>query len=232
MLAVAQKLAEVIRKRHIAAHRAPPRLPVLNAKWLYNWRRQYGVSSKHPCRKFKVSRAKAKMRCSVTTLNMCRVRFAFKLLYGAARLRMGLPAEPAVCSCDQKGLHYNESESKNCVTLALTGDDVVELKTNHAQSRSRMSLFTQVSTDPLEPPPVELLFKLRTGRVLRGLTLPPGIRVSVSHSASGSYAEEQVLLYLRRWLPDWSQEREQKHDYRVILLDAYTAHKTEAGGNI
>lgn len=228
MLAVAGKLAEVITKRHTAAHVAPPPMPKLSAKWLHDWRRQFGVSFKKPNRKFKVSRAKALMRCRVTTLNMSRVRFGFKLLFGAERLRRGLSDEPIVYSCDQKGLHYNEAESKNVTTLALAGEEAVELKTNHAQSRARMSLFTMVSTDPLEAPPIELLFKLGTGRLLRALTIPPGIRASLSHSPSGSYAEAQVLLYLRRWLPDWSRDREDRHDFRILLLDAYAAHKTEA----
>ncbi len=130
-------------------------------------------------------------------------------------------------SCDQKGLHYNEGESKGEATLALIGE-TVELKTNHSQSRSRLSLMTMVSTNPLEEPPIEILFKLKTGRQLQGLCVPDGVRMSFANSDSGSYREEHVLTYLRRWLPEWSQSREAKRDYGIILLDAYTAHKSLA----
>ena len=200
----------------------------MNAKWVHNWKREYGVSFKKPCRKFKVSRAKALMRTKVTTLNMVRVRYAFKLLYGEHRLARGLSDQPVVYSSDQKGIHYNEAESKNAGTLALTGDEAVELKTHHAQSRARLSLFTMVSTDPTQQPPIEVLFKLKTNRKLVGMSLPPGLRMSLAFSPSGSYAEQQVLQYLQRWLPEWNAERQERRDFRVLLLDAYTAHKTEA----
>ena len=146
---------------------------------------------------------------------------------GEERCAQGLPDEPIMFSCDQKGVYYNEAESKELGTLALTGDDAVDLKTNHGQSRSRISLFTMVSTDPLQEPPIEILFKVKTDRTLP-TDLPVDVRMSLAFSDSGSYREEHVLQYLRRWLPVWTPEREKNHDYRILLLDAYTAHKTEA----
>ena len=199
-----------------AMHTAPPRFPVIDSRWLRSWKEEHGVSFKEPTKKIKVSRGKMLARTRVTTLNAYIARYVFQQLYGKERAAMGLRPEPIMISCDQKGVHYNESESKICGTLDLIGDEPVELKTNHGQSRSRLSLMTMVSyNDPMEEPPIEMLFKLKTNRRLVGLALPDHVRMSLQHSPSGSYREEHVLRYLQRWLPDWSADREKRRDYRI-----------------
>ena len=42
----------------------------------------------------------------------------------------------------------------------------------------------------------------------------------------GSYREEHVIVFLSRWLPEWSEERAAVNDWRMMYLDAYAAHLT------
>jgi hypothetical protein len=137
--AVAAKLRGVIERHCRAVHKAPPKFPVIDGHWLRGWPDEYGVSFKKPTKKFKVSRTKILARTRVTTLDAYIARYVFQQLYGAERAAMGLRPEPIMISCDQKGVHYNESECKLCGTLDFIGDEAVELKTNHGQSRSRLS---------------------------------------------------------------------------------------------
>ena len=114
---------------------------------------------------------------------------------------------------DQKGVHLNEGESKNLGTAALKGKPVA-VKTNHAQSRARSSLCNRMSNDPQFQPPVEICFKLKTGRCLKDLKRPEGVLMYFTHSASGSYDLACFVNYLRRVLPEWTPERERTRDYR------------------
>ena len=206
-----------------------PKFPDLtHLSWITGWKRQFGVSFKHPDRRYKVNAAKVRSRCKTTWLNTFRVRFALTLLHGEKRKERGLRAGPYMHGVDQKGIHYNETESKKQPTLALQGSHVVKLKTNHAQSRKRMSLNTMVQDDPYSQPPIELTFKVKTDRTLKGLKIPVGVKMSLNYTESGSYNEVAFLRYLERWLPAWSEAREADCDWRILFLDDYTVHKTEA----
>ena len=79
---VAEKLKDVLRKEAVASLKPPPLLPVISSDWLKDWKQEFGVSFKKPNRKYKVSRQKCLDRTRVTTLNVYRVRLAFKLLFG------------------------------------------------------------------------------------------------------------------------------------------------------
>ena len=50
---------------------------------------------------------------------------------------------------------------------------------------------------------------------------------SLQTAPKGSYREEHVIIFLQRWLPEWSEERQKAHDWRILYLDAYAAHLTE-----
>ena len=219
--------------------------------WLRRWQMEFGISLKHPTRRFKISRGKCKRRTRNAIVNSHIARQAFVLLYGGSnecdvsvgcrcrvgrrgrvgcRRSRGLPQECMVISLDQKGCYFNRSESKNTTTLHHTGSrGPVDLKTNHAQSRSRFSMTTNMALRaPWRVPPFGLHFKGETDRTIRDLHVPEGVPMILTFSPSGSYPEEAFLLLLDRVLPDWSEERERMLDYGLLHLDAYTVHKMES----
>ena len=138
----------------------------------------------------------------------------------------GLPADPYLHIIDQKGIHYNEAESRNAPSLGFVADPYLPLKTNHSQSRARLTVNTHGCNDPSFDEPVEVLYRLKTDRCLKGLRLPENVRMSFAHAEKGSYKQIQLVEYLRRWLPPWTPEREAARDYRVMFLDDFAVHKT------
>ena len=237
VLAQAERLLEEIADAYAQHGRPPPAAPVLDKCWLWRWCREFGVNLRKPNLKYKVSRAKCKRRTRRVTINCFIARLAFTLLYGGSaacargacncrigqasagaadappsgcRRSRGLAAEPPMISIDQKGAYFNNAESKGGKTYHPSGsyDDRVKLKTNHAQSRMRFSLNTVMAVRcPWRVPPLGVLFKGKTPRVLHGLEVQPGLPVHVGHSASGSYNLEKFLEHLREVLPEWSEER-------------------------
>ena len=164
----------------------------------------------------------------VTWKNCFRARLCFRLLHGKKRRQQGLPQDPTMHHVDQKPVHFNEAESKDVGTLHTMGDPDVPLKSNHGASRSRLTANTMVTypTPPHEVPPVEVLFKLKTDRTIRGLTIPPSVNMTIAHSPSGSYNEETFLQYLGRHLLPLTPERIASADFRILALDAFEVHKT------
>ena len=49
---------------------------------------------------------------------------------------------------------------------------------------------------------------------------------SFQMAPKGSYREEHVIKFLSRWLPEWTDERAVANDWRLLYLDAYSAHMT------
>ena len=256
VLAEARSIRRTIVEATVKQGLAPPPQPNIDhTQWLKSWQRNYGISIKHPTRKFKVSHGKCKRRCRNVTLNMCVARLAFALLYGGSnecdvsgacrcrcattqfsdgrvgcRRSRGLPVEPMIVSLDQKGVLYNNSESKNTTTMHSRGSkQPVDLKTNHAQSRARLSLCTCMALRaPWRIPPLGMNFKGKTPRVLNGLKIPAKVPMILTQSPSGSYNAETFLRYLDDLLPPWTPEREAALDYGILMLDAYTVHKMDA----
>ena len=90
---------------------------------------------------------------------------------------------------DQKGLHFNESGSKNIGSLCLRGAPDVPLKENHAATRERFSLMTTVCSTPAAAschggPALEVLFKGKTAQILRGLRIPADTNMSSMKESS------------------------------------------------
>ena len=133
---------------------------------------------------------------------------------------------------DQKGVHFNESGSKNAPTWELPYTPDVVVRENHAQTRSRISWMTCCFSDVVlagRPVPLEQCFKAKSGkRILKELTVPDAKRYTFQTSPSGSYRVEHVITFLERHLLPWSEERAAANDYRILSLDAYKVHKDSA----
>ncbi len=224
---VAESMATHIVRKAAALGHVAPELPVIDNKWVRRWRLQFGVSLRKPNRRYKVSRAKLLSRLKAMWLNLTRVRQLALLCFSHDLPMVGL---------DQKGLHYNESGSKATSALALQGEPAIALKENHAQTRARFTVMTAVVSDArLLPrrggaPPIEILFKGKTARILRDLAAPPSLPladVSLAFADRGSHRLEHVLAYCLRWLEPWTPERAAANDWRILMLDAYRPHLSE-----
>lgn len=160
-----------------------------------------------------------------TWLNCYIVRAVFAHFKGKGRSQKGLRDEPFIHCVDQMGLMYNQQESTGASTLAFRGEQNIPLKTNHGQSRQRLSVNTHLTDDIGYSPPVELLFKLRTNRKTSLLELPEGMRVSINWGEMGSYNYPAFMRYLETWLLPWTAERQEEGDWRILLLDSFAVHK-------
>ena len=198
-----------------------PEPPTLNSKWLQRWRHTWGVSLQKPTERYKVRRSVLKARLLVYWSNLLAVRFFFRKVYNV---------EPVQEQYDQKGVHYNESGSKQTATYEIPARREIPIRENHADTRKRVSWMTCTFSD-LEgagrPLPLEQLFKATGKQVLRALQAPDPSRYTFQTSPSGSYRKEHVLTFLERHLLPWSAAREAARDYRILSLDAFAAHKGE-----
>jgi hypothetical protein len=156
-------------------------VPVISKGWLSRWKKEYGICLRKPNRKFKVTLPKLKGRLRAMWLTTFRLRALALCVLGHDLTMEGI---------DQKGLHLNELGSKNMPTLCLRGAPEVPLKENHAHTRQRFSLMTTVTScaeratgDP--PPPIEVLFKGETARVLKDIEVPPNANMSLAFGPKG-----------------------------------------------
>jgi hypothetical protein len=134
---------------------------------------------------------------------------------------------------DQKPWYFNQSGSKLLPTLHFQGAQKVTLKENHAATRMRSTMFTWTSTvkEMLSKHmgkcklPFEFCFKFSGPgeRVIAGLELPDGA-YSVRGTASGSYKEVHVFLFLEEHLPKATEERRRTGNWRLLYLDLYAGH--------
>ena len=73
-----------------------------------------------------------------------------------------------------------------------------------------------------------MLFKSRAAKerakVLKQIRLPGDLQMTATVGPKGSYREEHVMDYLRRWLDEWTPEREAAGDWRILYMDCYRAH--------
>ena len=196
-------------------------LPKLDSCWLCRWKKRHGVVWRKPNCKYKVGWETLKVRCAATWQNIQRVQ-----QLGLRVLGRELPVE----GIDEKPIHFNEAGSKDVRTLEIKGAGDVELKQNHANTRERATVMTSTTSDkkkaarPEQYLPLELMKKAGSARTLKGIKLPKNMSVAVTWSPKGSYRHEDILGYIRRWCPEWSEARAAAKDYRIMLLDVARSH--------
>ena len=59
------------------------------------------------------------------------------------------------------------------------------------------------------------------------MALPADLNLSVQWAEKGSYREEHILQFLRRWLDPWTEERAARKDYRILMLDVAKSHVSD-----
>lgn len=221
VLANARRLLSEFVQSFLDAGTPPPQVPKLTRLWLWRWKLDYGVSFRAPNRRYKVSYQGLLLRLNICwTNNVCVRHFARRIL--------GVDPGDHLDNADQKGWHHNQAGSKNRGSLHFKGQDEVDLKENHTDTRARLSFFTYCSNNPeriARGLPAEICFKLDGpgSTVLPRLVLPRG-PFSVRCSDSGSYREEHVYLFLELALEPASEDRKKAKDWRMFYLDIYSAH--------
>lgn len=179
---------------------------VFSNRWIKNWMKEYGVSLRHPNKRFQIKQADREERVFDYLKNIWTVRKFFLDNFGV---------DPPVINGDQMPLHRNESSSQK--TLNFTGMDTY-VKENYNLSRERVTVFTQVSSDPdltLKP---EFVFKGKGTRT--SLHPPDGIKYN--WAPKGSYRLEQMLYTISN-LPNRYNIFTLKN-YAIYVLDDYSVH--------
>ena len=197
-------------------------LPSFDREWLRRWKRDYGVVFRKPNMRFKCTKAVLIERLRAMWLNVIKVHHLIFLL-------TGVDVGSRIWSIDEKPVHFNEGGSKLVRTLEIAGAPSVVLKENHAATRERASIMTCVTSDPAAAgmprrPPLEILFRAKTDKRTRSLVLPKDTNVSVQWAEKGSYREEHILAYLKRWLEPMTPERLRAQDYRILMMDVARSH--------
>ena len=203
-----------------------PDPPKLDRKWLQKWRLRWGVSLKKPSKKYKVKRSVLKARLLIYWSNLFAVRWFFWKRFGVDLMQE---------QYDQKGVHMNESGSKQVPTMEMPGRDNIPVKENFHQTRERVSWMTACFSNLRgagRKIPLEMMFKATGKRILQRLTVPDDKRYTLTTSPSGSYRTEHVVDFLKKHLLEWTEDRQKAMDWRILTLDAYTAHTSQEIGNV
>ena len=185
-------------------------------------------------RKFAVPRFVVKERVQLHWVVLFRMRLFMHLAFGY---------DPLILNFDQSPFHHNEVGSQNKQTLAVTGSVVPIVEGNNdVKSRWTANLVTQSRFScggfgeypQSRWPAAECMFKAeRDGSVdarlqahLRNRGVPGHFTVTVA--PKGSYCEQDVIEFLKKHLEPWSEGR----DWRIMMMDDYSAHKTENVWNL
>ena len=222
VLMKAKELAtEVLKEKH-ALGGGIESIPKLDKHWLLRWKRDKGIVFRRPNARYKASLEVMQKRLRAMWLNTVRVR-------ALAEALIGNDLSERFWGIDEKPIHFNEAGSKGTRTLELQGAPEVRLKQNHNATRERVSLMTVVTSNPEEARspanmPLEIMFKAQSEKIIRNLETPRNLKVSIAWAPKGSYRLDNVLAFLRRWLPEWTPERAAAQDYRILMMDVAKSH--------
>jgi hypothetical protein len=208
-------------------------MPVISFKpdswWFKRWEEEHGLSMRKANRKYQVPRAVLKRRLEIFWVNLFRLR-QFAVL--------ALGYEPAMMNWDQSPFHHNETGAQDKPLLGVRGA-LVPIVEGNSDTKSRwtanlttMSNFTAVAGGAM--PPCECMFKAevdgsvdtRLQAFLRNSGFPSWFTVTVG--PKGSYREQDIISFLQKHLDPWREGR----DWRILLADDYSAHKTDNVWNL
>ena len=192
-----------------------------DSAWLARWMGEYGVSLRKANRKYQVPRHVLKERLEIFWVNLFRLRFFLLRILGY---------DPLILNFDQSPFHHNETGSQNKPTLSVRGS-IVPIVEGNTDVKSRwtanLTTFSKFSSDgPM--PFCEVMFKAasdglvndRLQNFLRSRGFPSWFSVTVA--PKGSYREQDIIEFLTKHLEEWREGR----DWRILLADDFSAHKT------
>ena len=197
--------------------------------WFRRWEASYGLSMRKANRKYQVPRRVLKERLEIFWVVLFRLRLFIFLEFGY---------DPRILNFDQSPFHHNETGSQDKPALGVQGSIVPIVEGNSdCKSRWTANLFTDSqfaavadSQGNIPKPGAETMFKAQSDAVvnarlqayLRDKGFPSWFTVTVG--PKGSYREHDVISFLKKHLEPWSDGR----DWRILLGDDYSAHKSES----
>ena len=191
--------------------------------WFRRWEEDYGLSMRAANRKYQVPRHVLKQRLEIFWVNLFRLRLFVFIAFGY---------DPVIYNFDQSPFHHNETGSQNKATLGVRGS-IVPVVEGNSDVRSRWtanlttcSQWTAVAGGAM--PYSECMFKGTKGgpvderlqAFLRSRGFPSWFTVTMG--PKGSYREYDIIAFLDKHLEPWKEGR----DWRILLADDYSAHKT------
>jgi hypothetical protein len=191
-----------------------------DSHWFRRWEAEYGLSMRRANRKYAVPRRIVKERLEILWVVLFRIRYFISLVFGY---------DPVIDNWDQSPFHNNETGSQNKPILAVRGTIVPVVEGNSdvkCRWTANLTTTSQFTTGTM--PPAECMFKAeKDGRTdkrlqefIRSRGFPPWFSVTVA--PKGSYREYDVIRFLEKHLEPWTDGR----DWRIILCDDYSAHKS------
>ena len=175
-------------------------------RWIKNWMSEYGVSLRHPNKRFQIKRADREERVFEYLKNIWTVRKYFIDNFGV---------DPSVINGDQMPLHRNSSSSQK--TLNFTGMNTY-VKGNYTLSRERVTVFPLACSDPKVTLKPEFVFK---GKGTRTKINPPD-DMKFPWAPKGSYRFEQMLSTIAN--PSNRYNIFTHKNYAIYVLDKYSVH--------
>ena len=167
---------------------------------------ELGVNLRHPNKRFQITLADREERIFEYLKNNWIVRKFFIENFGVY---------PPVLNVDQTPLHRRETSTQK--TLNFTGLDTY-VKENYSLSRERITVYTQVCSDPKVSLKPEFVFKGKGVRV----KLNPPQDVKFQWAPKGSYRLEHKLSTIAN-LPN-SHNTFTHQNYGIYALDDYSVH--------
>ena len=169
--------------------------------------REYGVSLKHPNKRYQISNADRTERIEEFLMNIWRIR-----KYYLDKFNVVIP----IINGDQMPLHRNESHSKK--SMNIVNEDVF-VKENYSLSRERATAYTQLTTEEGVSLKPEFVFKGQGTRVK--VTPPEGSYAQ--WAVKGSYRLENMEKTINR-LPKRNNNPWTHKDFAIYALDNYSVH--------
>jgi hypothetical protein len=197
-----------------------------DSHWFRRWEADYGLSMRRANRKYAVPRRIVKERLEILWVVLFRIRYFIFLVFGY---------DPLIDNWDQSPFNNNETGSQNKPILAVRGTIVPVVEGNSdvkCRWTANLTTTSQFTTGTM--PPAECMFKAekdgRTDKRLQEFIRSRGFPkwFSVTVAPKGSYREYDVIRFLEKHLEPWTDGR----DWRIILCDDYSAHKSENVWNL
>ena len=174
-------------------------------------------------RKYQVPRSVQKERMELFWCSLFRVRLFISKEFGY---------DPVLYNFDQSPYHHNESGSQNKATLSVRGANVpivegtADIRERWTLNATTCSNFSAVAENGM--PWAECMFKGTPGKMLHENLTAFRVRAgfpdwfTVTISEKGSYREHDIIEFLTKHLEEWRDGR----DWRILMADDYSAHKT------
>ena len=196
-----------------------PPVPVISKQWVWDWRKEFGITWRTVNLRFKCSFATILHRLDLFFTNLFILRWLHFFLFPEGTLGFS--------DSDEKPLWKVTAATDK--TFALKGTDKVAVNESHAGTRSRFTVKTRVVWPrvPNDGKDIAVLFKAAKGTSIRKDLEQMGVLDSAAllqFGPKGSYRTEHTIEYYKWLVPD--APADPAHCY-CYLADWFSANLTD-----